>query len=162
MTAQDNKHWQLEEDDEQLLWLCLDKADASTNVLSKSVLDELNEILDQLPSTNASGLIIHSGKKNGFLAGADIHEFTKLKTTEAAFEKLRYGQLTFNKIESLPFPTLALIHGFCLGGGLELALSCTYRVAELSDQCKLGLPEVRLGIHPGYGGVVRLPELIGD
>ncbi len=162
MKAQDNKHWQLEEDDEQLLWLCLDKADASTNVLSKSVLDELNEILDQLPSANASGLIIHSGKKNGFLAGADIHEFTKLKTTEAAFEKLRYGQLTFNKIENLPFPTLALIHGFCLGGGLELALSCTYRVAELSDQCKLGLPEVRLGIHPGYGGVVRLPELIGD
>ena len=73
-----------------------------------------------------------------------------------------FGQTVFDLIEKLPFPTLALIHGFCLGGGLELALACTYRVAENSAKCKLGLPEVRLGIHPGYGGAVRLPELIGD
>lgn len=162
MGENNSTNWKLEEDDDQVLWLCLDKVGASTNVLSKDVLEELEGILDQLQSKNASGLIIHSAKKNGFLAGADIAELTKLKTTDAAFEKLRYGQTVFSKIENLPFPTLALIHGFCLGGGLELALACTYRVAEKSEKCKLGLPEVRLGIHPGYGGAVRLPELIGD
>ena len=162
MDESNSTHWKLEEDGDQILWLCLDKADSSTNVLSKEVLEELETILDQLSSKNALGLIIHSAKKNGFLAGADITEFTELKTTEAAFEKLRYGQTIFSKIEKLPFPTVALIHGFCLGGGMELALACTYRVAEKSEKCKLGLPEVRLGIHPGYGGAVRLPELIGD
>lgn len=157
-----DSHWQLTEDENKLLWLCLDKADSSTNVLSKSVLEELSGVLEELKDKNAPGLIIHSAKKNGFLAGADINEFTELKTTEAAFEKLRYGQTVFDQIENLPFSTLALIHGFCLGGGMELALACDYRVAEKSNQCKLGLPEVRLGIHPGYGGAVRLPELIGD
>ena len=160
--AKKDSHWQLTEDEDNLLWLCLDKVDASTNVLSKSVLEELSGILEELKDKNASGLIIHSAKNNGFLAGADINEFTELKTTEAAFEKLRYGQTVFDQIENLTFPTLALIHGFCLGGGMELALACDYRVAEKSNQCKLGLPEVRLGIHPGYGGAVRLPELIGD
>ena len=160
--AKKESHWQLSEDEEKILWLCLDKANASTNVLSKSVLEELSTILEELKTKTASGLIIYSAKENGFLAGADINEFTELKTTEAAFEKLRYGQTVFNQIEILPFPTLALIHGFCLGGGMELALACDYRVAEKSNQCKLGLPEVRLGIHPGYGGAVRLPELIGD
>ena len=162
MAKSKSTHWQLQQDEKGLLWLCLDKADASTNVLSKSVLEELEQTLDQVPSKNAKGLIIYSAKKNGFLAGADIHEFTELKTTDAAFEKLRYGQTVFSKIENLPCPSVAMIHGFCLGGGMELALACTYRVAEFSDKCKLGLPEVRLGIHPGYGGAVRLPELIGD
>lgn len=162
MDESNSTHWKLQEDDNQILWLCLDKAESSTNVLSKDVLEELETIVDQLSSKQVAGAIIYSGKKNGFLAGADITEFTGLKTTEAAFDKLRYGQTVFNKIEQLPFPTVAMIHGFCLGGGLELALACTYRVAEKSEKCKLGLPEVRLGIHPGYGGAVRLPELIGD
>ena len=162
MDESNSVHWKLEEDEDQILWLCLDKAESSTNVLSKEVLEELESIVNQLNTKNAPGLIIHSAKKNGFLAGADITEFTELKTTDAAFEKLRYGQTVFSKIETLPFPTVALIHGFCLGGGMELALACTFRVAEKSEKCKLGLPEVRLGIHPGYGGAVRLPELIGD
>ncbi len=162
MSAEKYTHWQINEDDRQIIWLCLDYADGSTNILTKSVLEEFKTILENLQSANASGLIIRSGKKNGFLAGADIAEFTVLKTSDAAFEKLRFGQTVFALIEKLPFPSLALIHGFCLGGGLELALACTYRVAENSAQCKLGLPEVMLGIHPGYGGAVRLPELIGD
>lgn len=155
-------HWDTHKDDNDIIWLTLDKADSSTNVLSKVVLEELKQIIESFQSQDATGLIIHSNKNNGFLAGADITEFTQLETSQAAFEKLRFGQNVFTLIEQLPFPTLALIHGFCLGGGLELALACTYRVAESSPKCKLGLPEVRLGIHPGYGGAVRLPELIGD
>ncbi|MDW3096270.1 MAG: 3-hydroxyacyl-CoA dehydrogenase NAD-binding domain-containing protein [Gammaproteobacteria bacterium] len=162
MSKKQYKHWQIEQDDNQIAWLYLNYADGSTNILTKHVLDELKQILENLPAMNAAGLIISSKKSNGFLAGADITEFTALKTSEAAFKKLRFGQSVFDLIEKLPFPTLALIHGFCLGGGLELALACTYRVAENSAKCKLGLPEVRLGIHPGYGGAVRLPELIGD
>lgn len=162
MTAATYTHWQINEDEEKIIWLCLDKAESSTNVLSDEVLEELKTILNDLASAQATGLIIYSAKKNGFLAGADITEFTELKTTQAAFAKLRNGQTVFELIEKLPFPSLAMIHGFCLGGGLEMALACTYRVAENSSKCKLGLPEVRLGIHPGYGGAVRLPELIGD
>ena len=162
MSKENYQHWKTTKDEDNIIWLCLDKADSSTNVLSKEVLEELKQIIESFRAETATGLIIHSNKKNGFLAGADITEFTQLETTQAAFEKLRFGQNVFSSIEQLPFPTLALIHGFCLGGGLELALACTYRVAENSPQCKLGLPEVRLGIHPGYGGAVRLPELIGD
>ena len=155
-------HWQTEQDDSQIIWLSLDYANGSANILTKDVLQELKEILESLLSFNATGLIVSSKKANGFCAGADIAEFTILKTREAAFKKLRFGQTVFDLIEKLPFPSLALVHGFCLGGGMELALACTYRVAEDSAKCKLGLPEVHLGIHPGYGGVVRLPELIGD
>lgn len=162
MSDQKYAHWQTQKDDNKIIWLSLDYTEGSTNILTKNVLEELKEILESLIADNAVGLIIHSKKDNGFLAGADITEFTVLKTSEAAFEKLRFGQTVFDLIEKLPFPSLALIHGFCLGGGMELALACTYRVAENSAKCKLGLPEVRLGIHPGYGGVVRLPELIGD
>lgn len=162
MTNSNYKNWHLEEDDDKVIWLCLDCAASSTNVLSKTVLEEFKEILELLHTQIARGLVIYSGKENGFLAGADVNEFTKLKTTAAAFEKLRFGQTVFDQIEKLPYPTVAMIHGFCLGGGLELALACDYRVAEQSEKCKLGLPEVRLGIHPGYGGAVRLPELIGD
>lgn len=162
MNDEHYKHWQTESDDDQIIWLSLDYANGSTNILTKDVLQELKEILESLQSSQAAGLVIRSKKTNGFLAGADITEFTTLKTSEAAFDKLRFGQTVFDLIEKLPFPSLALIHGFCLGGGMELALACTYRVAEKSAKCKLGLPEVRLGIHPGYGGVVRLPELIGD
>ena len=162
MTDDTYTHWSIDEDANKLIWLCLDKAESSTNVLSRDVLDEFKSILESLSTSQASGLIIYSAKKNGFLAGADITEFTELKTSEAAFEMLRNGQTVFELIEKLPFPSLAMIHGFCLGGGLELALACTYRIAENSSKCKLGLPEVRLGIHPGYGGAVRLPEVIGD
>ena len=155
-------HWHLEQDSDQVIWLSLDCAESNTNVLSKPVLDELNQIVEALPQQSAKGLVIFSAKKNGFLAGADVNEFTELKTTQEAFKKLRFGQTVFNKLEQLPYPSVAMIHGFCLGGGLELALACNYRVADNSEQCKLGLPEVRLGIHPGYGGVVRLPEVAGE
>jgi len=106
-------------------------------------------------------VVIRSGKSSGCIAGADIREFTPLTDKSAALALIRRGQDILSRIEALPFPTIALIHGFCLGGGLELALSCRYRVASDEPATRLGLPEVQLGIHPGFGGTVRLTRLVG-
>ncbi len=105
--------------------------------------------------------MIRSGKANGFIAGADIKEFTGFKSATDAYALIRGGQLVFERLESLPCPTVAAIHGFALGGGLELALACRYRVAVGDERLSLGLPEVQLGIHPGFGGTVRTVRLIG-
>jgi len=161
-------HWKSERDDAGIIWLTFDKQNSSTNTISTEVLEELSFLLqsyqaDPLPS----GLVIQSGKKNGFIAGADIQQFKNLETPEAAFTMIRQGQMVFNQLASLRFPTVAFIQGFCLGGGLELSLACRYRVAVIENislkgyKTKLGLPEVLLGIHPGWGGTVRLPRLIG-
>lgn len=154
-------HWQKEYDDAGIIWLSLNRSDSSTNILSKEVLQEFKSLLEDLKKDKAKGLVIQSGKKNGFIAGADIQQFKKITSEEEAFAMAREGQTLFTQLEELPFPTLALIEGFCLGGGLELALACRYRVAIDSPQTKLGLPEVLLGIHPGWGGSIRLPRLIG-
>src|SRR4029077_1065867 len=106
-------------------------------------------------------VIIQSAKPSGFIAGADIEQFVQLKTALEAFDLIRQGQLIFDQLAALPIPTIAMIRGFCLGGGLELALACRYRVAEDSQKTILGAPEVKIGIHPGWGGTVRLPQLIG-
>jgi len=156
----ENKHWHLQTDENNIIWLCLDRADSSVNSLKLEVLTELDDILNSIDS-NARGMIIYSGKKTGFIAGADIEQFTKLTTQEQAIELIKQGQDVFNKLEQLKIPTLTMIQGFCLGGGLELALACRYRIAEDSGKTKIGLPEVKLGIHPGWGGTVRLPKLIG-
>ncbi len=156
------KHWRLSIDAAKIAWLILDKAESSTNTLNKAVLSELEAIVKQLAqSTDVVGLIISSAKKNGFIAGADIEQFTHLETSEEAVELIRDGQRIFNDLAALKISTVAMIQGFCLGGGLELALACRYRIAEDTSKTRLGLPEVLLGIHPGWGGSVRLPHLIG-
>ena len=155
------KHWRVQTDDQRIVWLAADKADAGANVLSKDVLEELHAILDVLAAEGPRGLVIYSAKANGFIAGADVKEFTVLKDFQEASELIQRGQTALDRIEALPFPTVAMIHGFCLGGGMELALACRYRVAEDDPRTRLGLPEVKLGIHPGFGGTVRLPPLIG-
>ena len=155
------KNWHLETDEDEIVWLHFDKADSSTNVFSSDVLEELFLILDHLAELNPKGLIILSDKESGFIAGADIEEFTQLKNKDEAFELLRVGQSAFDKLEALPFPTLSLINGFCLGGGMEMALACDYRIALDDPKTRLGLPEVLLGIHPGWGGTMRMPRLIG-
>lgn len=159
---QDYKHWRLESDADQLLWLYFDKADVSVNTMDREAMEELATIVDSLTQdTEHKGLIIASAKKNGFIAGADINQFSKFKDIEEATRLLRFVQTVFDKIENLKMPSVAMINGFCLGGGTELALACRYRVAEEGRKTKIGLPEVRLGIHPGWGGSVRLPRLIG-
>jgi 3-hydroxyacyl-CoA dehydrogenase / enoyl-CoA hydratase / 3-hydroxybutyryl-CoA epimerase len=155
------KNWRFETDEDEIVWLHFDKADSSTNVLSSDVFEEFFVILDQLAEMNPKGLIILSDKKNGFIAGANIEEFTQLESKEETLELLRVGQSAFDKLEALPFPTLSLINGFCLGGGLEVALACDYRIALDDPKTRLGLPEVLLGIHPGWGGTMRMTRLIG-
>lgn len=155
------QHWQWEKDSDGIVWLACDKADATTNVLSAAVLEELDTMLSQLEQDKPRALIIHSAKKNGFIAGADITEFTTLKDESESTALIKRGQRVLDHLERLSFPTVAMIHGFCLGGGLELALACRYRVADDGEKTKLGLPEVNLGIHPGFGGTVRLPPRVG-
>ncbi|HEB78477.1 MAG TPA: crotonase, partial [Methylothermaceae bacterium] len=132
-----------------------------TNVLSSAVLDELDQIVTELEQRPPQGVVFASAKPSGFCAGADVKEFTHIGSREQALALMEKAHGIFHRIESLPCPTLARIHGFCLGGGLELALACTYLVALDDDKTRLGLPEVRLGIHPGFGGSVRLIRRIG-
>ncbi len=156
------QNWRLETDADQVLWLYFDKQNASVNTLDRAVMEELDSIVETLATdTTHSGVIIASGKKTGFIAGADIAQFLQFKDIEDATAVLLEGQRILSKLEALKLPTVAMIDGFCLGGGLELVLACRYRVAEESSKTRLGLPEVKLGIHPGWGGTVRLPRLIG-
>jgi 3-hydroxyacyl-CoA dehydrogenase/enoyl-CoA hydratase/3-hydroxybutyryl-CoA epimerase len=153
--------WTLERDAEGLATLTLDKPATSANVLSKAVLQELDGLLGQLETARPRAVVVRSGKPGGFVAGADINEFVALTTEEDAYALVRAGQRVLDRLAALPCPTVAAIHGFALGGGLELALACRYRVAADDDKVSLGLPEVQLGIHPGFGGTVRAVRLIG-
>jgi 3-hydroxyacyl-CoA dehydrogenase/enoyl-CoA hydratase/3-hydroxybutyryl-CoA epimerase len=155
------KHWRLKTED-KLLWLYFDRENKSANTISPEVLDELSAILTEIAQqTDARGLIIASAKKSGFIAGADIEHFTHLHNFDEALAFIQKGQDVFKQLANLSISTVALIQGFCMGGGLELALACRYRVAENGSKTTLGLPEVLLGLHPGWGGSVRLPRLIG-
>lgn len=148
-------------DDDNIAWLHFDKQGSGTNVLSASVLETFYETLLELVECKPRGLVILSDKKNGFIAGADVREFTQLENYDQALDAIQRGQAVFDRLAALPFPTVAMIHGFCLGGGLELSLACRYRIARDDRSTRLGLPEVRLGIHPGFGGTVRLTPLVG-
>jgi len=159
--SQDYQHWKIETDPTGIVWLHLDKADGTTNVLSAAILGEFSNILDELEQNVPRAVVILSDKESGFIAGADVKEFTSFENEEAALLAIRRGHDIFNRLESLRCPTIALIHGFCLGGGMELALACRYRVADNDPKTRLGLPEVRLGIHPGFGGTLRSIRLLG-
>jgi 3-hydroxyacyl-CoA dehydrogenase / enoyl-CoA hydratase / 3-hydroxybutyryl-CoA epimerase len=150
-----------ERDSDGIVWLTIDKPATSANVLSGSVLAELDGVLATLERELPKGLVLVSGKKSGFVAGADIKEFTALRDEAAGFELIRRGQRVLDRLEALGCPTVAAIHGFALGGGLELALACRYRVGVDDERLSLGLPEVMLGIHPGFGGTVRSVRVAG-
>jgi 3-hydroxyacyl-CoA dehydrogenase/enoyl-CoA hydratase/3-hydroxybutyryl-CoA epimerase len=155
------QHWTSETDANGIAWLCIDKADGGANVLSGEVLSELNAIIEPLAAEPPTGVVIHSGKRNGFVMGADINEFTTIENPDQAYSLIRLGQQVLGRLEALPCPTVAVINGFALGGGLELAMACNYRLALASDKRILGLPEVQLGIHPGFGGTVRAVRIAG-
>ena len=155
------KHWQLQREDSGLVWATLDKQDAAANALSAEVLGEFREILDQLDIYPPKALIIRSGKAAGFIAGADIQEFTQLDTADKGRALVERGWTLFNRLAAVNYPTLAIIRGHCLGGGLELALACRYLLAVDEPGTKMGLPEVMLGIFPGWGGMLRLPQRVG-
>ncbi|MDE2623221.1 MAG: enoyl-CoA hydratase/isomerase family protein, partial [Betaproteobacteria bacterium] len=155
------RHWHLTRDAGGIAWATLDRAGESTNALSGEVMAELKLLLDGLDADPPQGLVFRSAKAAGFIAGADVHEFETLVTPEQGEALVRRGWDLFNRIAALPFPTLALIRGHCLGGGLELSLACRHRVAVDDPQTRLGLPEVLLGIVPAWGGMQRLPRRIG-
>jgi 3-hydroxyacyl-CoA dehydrogenase/enoyl-CoA hydratase/3-hydroxybutyryl-CoA epimerase len=156
------RHWHIERDQDNIAWLTFDKQNSKTNTIDLSVLEELSSVIQSLETgRQPQGLVIQSCKKNGFCAGADIQQFKNVEAVEAVANLIRQGQTIFNRLAHVPFPTVALIEGYCLGGGLELALACRYRIAIEDPKTKLGLPEVRLGIKPGWGGSIRLPRLIG-
>ena len=155
------RHWKLTGDNEGLAWLVFDRAGSTTNTFSSEALRELGQIADHLASMPPKGLAILSAKDNGFAAGADIEEFTALKDADEAIALTVLGNEVFDKVERLPFPTVAMIHGFCMGGGTELALACRYRIADDGPKTRMALPEVMLGIVPGWGGARRMPKLIG-
>lgn len=155
------RSWHRTTDNDGIVWLMLDKPNSSANALSSQVLRELDFILAELATATPRGLVIGSAKRSGFIAGADIKEFTTLGSVAEARNLVVAGQQIFDRLESLPCPTVAMISGFALGGGLELALACKHRVALDDGKLKLGLPEVMLGIHPGFGGTVRAVRLLG-
>jgi 3-hydroxyacyl-CoA dehydrogenase/enoyl-CoA hydratase/3-hydroxybutyryl-CoA epimerase len=161
MTDPSTSAWKVERDSDSIAWLTLDKPGTSANVLSSSVLLELDALLQPLASNPPRAVIVISGKKSGFIAGADIKEFTGITNVEEGYRLIHAGQEVLNRLEALPCPTVAAIQGFALGGGLELALACRYRVAVNDERLSLGLPEVQLGIHPGFGGTVRSVRLVG-
>lgn len=154
-------HWNFETDSDDNAWLKIDKADSGANVLSSAVLLELNNLLEQIEGNLPRGVVVYSGKRNGFIMGADINEFTEIENPDQGYELIRLGQGVLDRLEALSCPTVAVINGFALGGGLELAMACDYRVALASDERMLGLPEVQLGIHPGFGGTVRAVRIAG-
>ncbi|MDJ0700549.1 MAG: 3-hydroxyacyl-CoA dehydrogenase NAD-binding domain-containing protein [Woeseiaceae bacterium] len=156
-----SKHWNVETDSDGIAWLRLDRAESSANTLSSEVLLELNGIVDSLLAKPPKGAVIYSGKASGFIMGADINEIADISDADKAYELTRLGQQFFDRIEALPFPTVAAINGFCMGGGLELAMACKYRLGLAGDKRVLGLPEVKLGLHPGFGGTVRVIQICG-
>lgn len=155
------RHFSLERDARDIAWLCFDMANSTANRLSSDAMEELDRMLDTLAARPPAGLVLYSGKASGFIAGADIDEFAGLESGEKSLALVARGWKLFNRIAALGWPTLALIDGHCLGGGLELALACRYRLAVDRDTTRLALPEVQLGIFPGWGGMQRLPRLIG-
>jgi 3-hydroxyacyl-CoA dehydrogenase / enoyl-CoA hydratase / 3-hydroxybutyryl-CoA epimerase len=155
------RHWRPELRAERLLVLHFDRADSGVNTLAQEVLGELEQIVERVAIEKPRGMVIVSAKPAGFVAGADIKEFVEFDQRGSVLEAIQYGQAVFQKLAELAVPTVAAIDGHCMGGGTELALACRYRVASSAEGTRIGLPEVKLGIYPGWGGSVRLPLLVG-
>jgi 3-hydroxyacyl-CoA dehydrogenase/enoyl-CoA hydratase/3-hydroxybutyryl-CoA epimerase len=154
------RQWTLETDADRVAWLTFDKPGASANSLSRAAMEELDERLREIEQQRPAGLVIRSGK-SGFIAGADVSEFGQVRAPDEAVPSIRAAHGVLQRLEDLPFPTVAAINGYCLGGGLELAMACRHRVCADDPKVTLGLPEVMLGIHPGFGGTVRAVQLAG-
>lgn len=158
----EQKAFSLKIDEQNIAWLAIDVPNEKMNTLQAAFADEMKEIFAQLKDTSGvKGMIIHSLKPDNFVAGADVRMLEACTAASEAEALAKQGQDLFQQLSDLPYPVVAAIHGPCLGGGLELALACDYRVCTDSDKTRLGLPEVQLGLLPGSGGTQRLPRLIG-
>ena len=154
-------HWQAQIREDGVVVLSLDRQDAPVNAFSQDVLLELSDLLERIAIDPPKGVVICSAKANGFIAGADLKEFQALDLRGTVNDAILRGQTVFQKLADLTCPTVAAIHGFCMGGGTEIALACDYRIASNDASTRIGLPEIKLGICPGWGGSARLPRLIG-
>ena len=154
-------HWQATRRDDGVVVLALDRQGAPVNALSQDVLVELGEIAERLAIDPPKGVVFVSAKSSGFIAGADLKEFQAFDRRGTVEDAIRRGQAVFQQVAELPCPTAVAIHGFCMGGGTELSLACDYRAASNDPSTRIGLPEVKLGIFPGWGGSARLPRLVG-
>jgi 3-hydroxyacyl-CoA dehydrogenase / enoyl-CoA hydratase / 3-hydroxybutyryl-CoA epimerase len=152
------QNWRMRTDEDGIVWLLFDKKGSSANTLSEEVLTELDAVLAKLERDRPCGLVIRSAKTAGFIAGADISQFTGVTDSAKIEALLTKGHAVLDRLDRLPLPTIAVIHGYCLGGGLEVALACDHRLAI--DDASFGFPEILLGLHPGLGGTVRLTRLI--
>lgn len=158
----EQKAFSLKIDEQNIAWLAIDVPNEKMNTLQAAFVEDMQKIFAQLKdSTGVKGMIIHSLKPDNFVAGADVRMLDACATASEAEALAKQGQELFQQLSDLPYPVVAAIHGPCLGGGLELALACDYRVCTESDITRLGLPEVQLGLLPGSGGTQRLPRLIG-
>jgi len=155
------KHWKLTTDIDNVLWLSIDREGESTNSLSMDVLSELGTIVDGLETNAPAGLVLQSGKPGSFIVGADVREFDDYDDADMASDGIDQVHRLFNRIEALSFPKVVIIDGFCLGGGLELSLAFDYRIASNVEHTRLGFPEIRLGIYPGFGGSARSVQVAG-
>ncbi|HXE67408.1 MAG TPA: enoyl-CoA hydratase-related protein, partial [Rhodanobacteraceae bacterium] len=154
-------HWKVARDTDGVLMLTMDRNGSNVNALSRALLDELDAMLERVAIERPAAVVIHSGKASGFAVGADLKEFESYDRKGTVREEIEHGQRVFERLAQLPMPTVAAIHGACMGGGTELALACKMRVAARAPETRIALPEVQLGIHPGWGGTARLPRLIG-
>lgn len=159
------KYWRFSVDIENIAWAIFDIPDSSVNMLSQAALTELEKIVSTVEAgidqNTIIGLGILSGKKSGFIVGADVKEFDKLSAPDKLPAMLTSVHKIFDRIENLQIPTAVGIHGFCLGGGLELSLACDYRIAVNDDATRIGFPEIKLGIFPGFGGTGRSMRVMG-
>ena len=157
-----NRAWTLLIDDHRIAWLTFDQPGSKVNTLSSATLGELEGVLDEIARTpDLAALVICTGKKDSFIVGADLEELGRVTDEATARGLAETGQRIFGKVAALPIPTIAVIHGACMGGGLELSLACDYRLATEHEKASMGLPEVNLGILPGWGGTQRLPRVVG-
>jgi len=154
-------HWKHSPSTDGVLMLTMDRNGSNVNALSRALLDELDAMLERIAIERPTAVVIHSGKASGFAVGADLKEFEGYERQGSVREEIEHGQRVFERLARLPMPTVAAIHGTCMGGGTELALACRMRVAARAPETRIALPEVQLGIHPGWGGTARLPRLIG-
>ena len=152
------KSWTLTRDKNDYAWALLNRPGSSANTLSEDVLEELSALLDAIDENKPKALIIRSGKAGGFIAGADVTAFRGANDTAAIEAQMTRAHEITDRLEALTLPTVAVVHGYCLGGGLEIALACAHRIAV--EGATFGFPEVQLGLHPGLGGTVRLTRLI--
>ena len=162
MSTKDYRNFCVDVDCRGVTTISLNVPDRPLNVLTHEVMQELSDIVHELETDNDCKLaVFQSSKESGFLAGADVGVIANIESAGHALKLIEKGQTLFQRIEWLPFPTVAVIHGPCLGGGLELSLACKYRIARDNSSTQIGLPEIKLGLIPGWGGTQRLPRVIG-